>query len=268
MAFETPNIDPSETVCIHPADETVTGNQIRSVFDAIEDTFAAQLSHPITAQILQDVRTMADIRFQGLLDESRTVLQETVQKYEENQETPDTYPEASTSPLPGWELTIGINVNKGMLVSEQRVKKRAGGDTGLIESVMALSAERPIIDSAHAVALYHHKSHSLPVEQRDIACSYLTDELLSYDYCLLITADDVEYFFDDSITEIDKEQYRAVINEVLEQKLRTMQSARTPMQIKHLFEGYAKPLIIRVQDYYDIYDVKDGSDSPSQSGLD
>lgn len=253
MLPETPNIDPTDPICVHSAREQIDDQEIRNVFETVEDAFSSQLSHVVTAQILRDIRTMADIRFRGLFDRSRVTLQETVEKFEHAQTTPSDHSISSESVLPGWELTIGIKLNEGMLVDGGRIQQRVKPDKGPIQAAMELSTERPIVDSAHVAALYHHQQYTQPAEDRDVVCSYLADDFPSFDYCLLITADDIDYLLEEPISEVETNDYRGVIDEVLEQKLKVMMSASTPHQVQQLFEGYAKPLIIRVQDFIDIH---------------
>lgn len=255
MSPETPHVDPYDPVRVHSADTDISDTQIQNMFSDIEQAYSKQLDSSVTAQILQDIRTMADIRFEGLFDNIRVMMRETTHKTHPTQNTDNcTKREArSTVGLPRWELTIGVNLNDGMLVSQQRARHTAGEQANPLKVIMDLASERPIIGSTEIAALYHQRPHTQPSLDCDVLCSYISDTLTEYDQCIQITRQDIRYITGKPIENLETDEFRTGIEYVLEQKVRMIEKTGTTGQIEDLFEEYAKPLIIRIQDHKHVH---------------
>lgn len=252
MNTDTPTVDPTDPVIEYQYEESIPDEYMDDVFDLARSAFPLHLDHTVSVKVLQDLAEMADIRFTELLDPVRRTLVEAAEKFDEEHQDAIKYTEAGASALPNWQITVGLKLNEDHLLTDEKMQDKIRQAQNPLNLLPALDTHQPVIESAAAVAVYH--TFHPQDEESTMACSYLDEGFLEYDYLISIRKVDLRDCDVPPLYQLNSDDFRQLLIHLLEAKLQSMTDAELRHNTDHLFEGFTAPVLHRLRDFKDIYD--------------
>lgn len=251
--MDSPRIDPTDPVFTQ---SEPTGEQdlqtLESGFHQAQEHFPFFMDVFVTAQIRQDLIEMADIRFRDLFTPTREALVTAAEQYDAEHPEAERHTSHGESALPNWEAVIGLELDDRYLVTDDTAAEMTRQAGTPQQAVNMVGRRSPVIEDASLVALYH--SYHPRDRECEIVCSHLTDDLLSYDYCIFIREPDLRDFNAPPLYALKTPTYRDFLIEMVEAKAFSLYEADQTHDVRHVFEGYAAPLVYTVDDFQRVHD--------------
>lgn len=253
MSSNDLQIDPTEPEFSYQRDEDDDLAVLQDGFDDARAHFPWFMDVTVAVQVYSDLTEMADLRFTGLFDSVLENLTDAAQTYDEAHPDVERHRPYGVSALPNWQAVIGLELDETLVINKPYVVQQTHPHQSPIDVLGAITTHRPVIQNAALAGLYH--SYNPNDGEPEMVCSYLDDELLDYDYCVFLRQVDIRDFNFPPLYLLDTDTYRSLLIELVEAKVYSLHEAEQTRNMRHVFEGYAAPLVYTVQDFTHHYDA-------------